>query len=153
MATPIGFDPTTVNQDSTGQWVKGQFYDYNGSIYRFVKTADAVNATNGMVAEWASTTDYVVTVDRAGGSSLGRLPAGVFVASVTAGNYGFLLVFGRHSAVRDAANALTAGIKVVSHATTDGDAAPAAAYTGNTIGTCLANASGGTGPVEVAIGV
>lgn len=153
MATPVGFDPANYNSSSNAEgFVLGQVYDYNGRLFRFYKTVDAVNVLNGMVVEWASTTTYNVTVDRAGGSSLGRNPVGVAVGSVTAGNYGFFLVLGIHSAVRDAANALTAGVKVIPHATTDGDAAPATAYTDRVIGVCLANASGGVAPVHVQLG-
>lgn len=129
MATPIGFDPSTINSTTTGSFYPGEIRDYAGKSYEFVKLTDAVNATNGMVAEAGSATDgTIVTVDRAGGSSLGRIPRGVFVSSVTAGRYGFILKRGLHAAVKDAAGGLTVvGRKVTTHATTDGDADVAAA--------------------------
>jgi len=152
---PAGFNPASYNSTTGTDFTLGAYYEPgDGNVYRYFKLVDAVNGTIGMVAEWASATAYNVTVDRAGGASIGRIPAGVFVAAVTAGNYCLLLVRGRHAAVKDAANALTVGVKCVPHATTDGDAAPIAgayATTLNPFGVCLANASGGTFPCEVRI--
>ncbi len=153
MSTPLGFDPSVINQSSVGSYYPGEQRDYAGKTYEFVKLTDAVNATSGMVAEAASATDgTIVTVDRAGGSSLGRIPRGVFVSSVTAGNYCFILKRGLHAAVKDAAAGLTpVGLKVTSHATTDGDAAPSTAYTDKWIGEVRVVSAAGVAAVYVSI--
>lgn len=152
MATALNFDPGTWNSSVAAPFTLGDLYASGGKTYLYVQLTDAVNATNGMVAERASTSSYIVTVDRSGGSALGRFPKGVFVGNVTAGNFGFVQILGIHSAVKDAAGALTARVKVISHATTDGDSAPATAYTDITIGVCLANSSGGVAPVDLWLG-
>lgn len=152
MPTPLTLDPGTWNSSVAAPYTLGALYETGGKMYMYVLLTDAVNASNGMVAEMASTTAYTVTVDRSGGSSLGRGPVGVFVGSVTAGNYGFIQVEGIHSAVKDAAAGLTALVKVTSHASTDGDAAPATAYTDKIIGFALAATAGGVAPVMLRIG-
>lgn len=151
MSTALKFDPGTINQAAAAPYTLGQVYSNGSALYEFVQLTDAVNATNGMVAEQASTTGYIVTVDRAGGSAVGRAPRGVFVGNVTAGNYGFIQIRGIHSAIKDAANALTTLTKFTSHASTDGDAKATAAYTEVHIGYALANAGGGVfiGMIEV----
>lgn len=155
MAEPISFDPATINQSTTGNFSLGQKLEYLGKWYEFVKLTDAVNGANGMVTEAASGTDgFLVTVDRAGGSSLGRIPRGVLVGTVTAGNYCFQLIDGLHSAVKDAAaNLATVGLKVTTHAVTDGDATVTTAYTDKTIGTVYVVSAAGVAGVMVQRGV
>lgn len=146
MPTPVGFDPSSYNSATSGGFNPGSIYEYNGSLYKFIKTVDAVDVTNGMVLEIASTsgTQYG-TVDRALGSSVGRIPMGVAVGTITAGNYGFILIKGVHTAIKDAANAVNAvGAKATTHATVDGDAAKASAYTDNIFAVALTAASAGT---------
>lgn len=154
MAEPIGFDPTVVNQTTTGNYVLGQELEYDGRLFRFLKLTDAVNGAAGMVAESGSATDPdIVTVDRAGGSSLGRIPVAVLVGTVTAGNYFFGLVRGQQAGVKDAAGALNSvGLKVTTHATTDGDAAAATAYTDKIIGTVRVVSAAGSATVYVSTG-
>lgn len=151
MATPIGFDPSVVNQPTVGNYALGQELDYLDGTYRFLKLTDAVAGASGMVAEAGSATDAnIVTVDRSGGSALGRIPVAVLVGTVTAGNYFFGLVRGLKAGVKDAAGALNAvGLKVTTHATTDGDAAAASAYTDKIIGTVRVVSSGGVATVYV----
>lgn len=156
MAEPISFDPATINQSTTGDFSLGQKLEYLGKWYEFVKLTDAVNGANGMVTEAATpvTDGFLVTVVRAGGSSLGRIPRGVLVGTVTAGNYCFQLIDGYHSAVKDAAGALsTVGFKVTTHATTDGDAAATTVYTDKTIGTVYVVSAAGVAGVMVQRGV
>ncbi len=133
----------------------------DGRLYRYFKLADLVNGTNGMVAEWATplgtptaspSGTYNVTVDRAGGSSVGRVPACVLVCAVTHGNYFFGLVKGYHAAIKDAAGGVNAvNKKCMPHATTDGDAAPATAYTDSQFAVCLVVSAGGVFGGEVNI--
>lgn len=146
MPTPVGFDPSSYNSATSGGFNPGSIYEYNGSLYKFIKTVDAVNVTNGMVLELASTsgTQYG-TVDRSGGSSVGRIPIGVAVGSITAGNYGFILIKGVHTAIKDALNTMTAvGDKATTHGSTDGDAAKASAYTNNIFAVGLTIGASGT---------
>lgn len=151
MATPIGFDPSTVNATSVGNYYLGERREYAGKVYQFLKLTDAVNGTNGMVAEAGSATDAtIVTVDRAGGSSLGRIPRCVLVGNVTAGRYFFGLIDGLHTGVKDAAAALSSvGLKVTTHATTDGDAAASTAYTDKWIGEVRVVSAAGAAGVYV----
>lgn len=151
MATPIGFDPSIINATTVGNYTPGERREYSGKTYMFLKLTDAVNGTSGMVAEAASATDgTIVTVDRAGGSSLGRIPRCVLVGNVTAGRYFFGLVDGLHAGVKDAAGGLTpVGKKVTTHATTDGDAAPSTAYTDNWIGEVRVVSAAGVAAVYV----
>lgn len=71
---------------------------FAGEVFKLVKLVDAVNASAGSVATFASKTASTVTVDRVGGSSTGEF-AGVFVAAVTAGRYGWIQVAGTAPAV------------------------------------------------------
>ena len=157
MATPIGFDPTYAAA-TIGSLTLGAIYSDGPKIYRCVKTID-LNATNGMVGEMAFASSWVLTVDRAGGSSLGRIPGGVFVGSVTAGYYCLVLIDGLHAAVKDAAGALNAvGARVRTHATVDGDAAKATADGSGTadaeifLGIVTVVSAGGVAGVKVHIG-
>lgn len=140
-----------MNSSSVGFFYPGEEREYAGKRYRFYKLTDAVPGTNGMVCEAASATDgTIVTVDRAGGSSLGRIPRGVLVNGVTAGNYFFALVDGLHAAVKDAAGALSSvGLKVTTHATTDGDAAASTAYTDKWVGEVRVVSAAGVAAVYV----
>ena len=152
MTTPIGFDPSTYSSTTEAPFVLGQEFDPgDGKVYRYAKFVDAIAYANGQVVELASTTAFHVTNDRAGGSSLGRLPVGVCLRVMAQNEYGWVLVRGRHTAIKDAANAAVLGVKQMSHATADGDAAPATAYTSNWFCVALANASGGTFPGEIRI--
>lgn len=154
MPVPIGFDPSVINQAAVSPYTLGQEVEYNGKLYRCLKLADAVAGVSGMVAEAASGTDgNIVTVDRAGGSSLGRVPVAVLVGPVTAGYYFFGLIRGMHAGVKDAAGGLnTVSLKVTSHATTDGDAAPATVYTDNIIGVVRVVSAAGVAGVHVQVG-
>lgn len=158
-----GFTPSTY-KSTTAEFTLGGIYEdpTTGYKYRYCKSTDSIAFVDGMIAEMAIGTtttvaqSWIVTVDRAGGSSANRLPVGVVVcplstAEAAAGNYIFLLVEGGHSAIRDAANALTKGIRITTHATTDGDAAAQGAYTDKTVGWALAAASGGTCPARIKV--
>jgi len=155
--TPLDMDPGTWNSATAAPYTLGGTYEVGGKVYRYVQLSSAggaVSATNGMVAEKYAASGNIVTVDRSDStaSGLGRAACGVFVGSVTAGRYGFIQVLGEHAAVKDAANAATLLVKIKSHATVDGDAAPASAYTDIVIGYATAAASGGTFPMELTLG-
>ncbi len=90
----------------------------NGKSYKYVLIEDAAVA-NGDVVEFSDTSGYEVTKDRASGASIGRLVAGVAVATVSDGYYGFIQVSGRHSSVK-ADGSVAAGAVLIPHATYDG---------------------------------
>lgn len=121
----IGY-PVTSNHDSAllelgTIWQDGS----TGKAYKYVLIEDA-DVANGDVVEFSDTSGYEVTKDRAGGASIGRVVAGVAVATVTDGNYGFIQVSGRHTAVK-CDGGVAAGDVLVPHATYDGKADTAAA--------------------------
>ncbi len=92
--------------------------DQNGNIYRYVLVEDAALA-DGDVVEYSDTSGYEVTKDRAGGSSIGRMVAGVAVGTIADASYGWIMVSGRHDAVKTDGG-VTAGDRLVPHATSDG---------------------------------
>lgn len=165
MAQLLGFTPSTYKSQTAEFTLGGLYTDAStGYVYRYVKAADSVAWVSGMVAEAAvtstttATAAFTATVDRAGGSSGDRIPIGVVVSALTAGEAGnatpyyvFVLVDGYHSAIRDTANSATKGSKFTTHATVDGDAALVGAYTNNVVGVALAAASGGTFPAKIQV--
>lgn len=117
--------PITSNHD-TAKLEPGIIYEdgATGKMYKYVLIEDA-DVANGDVVEFSDTSGYEVTKDRAAGSSIGRVVAGVAVATVTDGNYGFIQVFGRHPSVKTDGG-VAAGDVLVPHATYDGKADTAA---------------------------
>lgn len=93
---------------------------FAGEVFKLVKLVDSVNAVAGSVATWASKTASTVTCDAAGGSSTGEF-AGVFVASVTAGRYGWIQTAGVAPAVVASAD-VAAGDALRVSPSTDGSA-------------------------------
>lgn len=94
--------------------------DRDGNVYRYILVEDAALA-DGDVVEYSDTTGYEVTNDRAGGASIGRGVAGVAVGTIADASYGWIMVSGRHDAVKTD-GAVTKGQKLVPHATSDGRA-------------------------------
>lgn len=106
------------SNDSTVKGTLGQIYVKNDSTYRYFRVKDAAVAASKVV-EYSTTTN-AVTMDRAGGSSLGRFVAGVAVSTVSAGNYGWIQTSGTASALVPAAGVIAAGDLIAPHATGDG---------------------------------
>lgn len=104
--------------DSTQKGRLGQIRIVENAKYRYYKVKDLAGAAT-KVAEYSTTTD-AVTIDRAGGTSIGRAVAGVFYSTVTAGNYGWLQVEGTCSLLVPANVAVSAGQYLIPHATSDG---------------------------------
>lgn len=104
--------------DSVAKGRLAQIRIYENAEYRYYQVKDLALSANRVV-EYSTTTD-AVTMDRAGGTSIGRTVAGVAVATVSAGNYGWVQVSGSVSALTPAAIAIAAGDLVVPHATSDG---------------------------------
>lgn len=106
-ATPIVAVGTVVEDKATGK------------IYKYVQIEDA-NVALGDVVEYSDTTGNEVTKDRAGGSSIGRVVAGVVVSTaITDGQYGWIQAKGVNSYVKTDGS-VTAGAALVPHASTDG---------------------------------
>lgn len=104
--------------DSSAKGRLAQIRIYENAEYRYYRVKDLAVAST-QVVEYSTTTD-AVTKDRAGATSIGRTVAGVAVATVSAGNYGWMQVSGSVSALTPAAVAIAAGDLVVPHATSDG---------------------------------
>lgn len=104
-----------------------------GKVYKYVQAEDAALAL-GDVVEYSDTTGSEVTNDRAGGSSIGRVAAGVVVSTaITDAYYGWIQVAGVCDYVKTDGG-VTAGNALVPHASTDGvaDTAESGSTTTNT---------------------
>jgi len=91
-----------------------------GNMYKYVLVEDMALAV-GDVVEYSDTTGYEVTKDRAGGSSIGRVVAGVALGTVADASYCWIQMRGRNANVKTD-GAVTAGQGLVPHATVDGRA-------------------------------
>lgn len=145
MPQPIGFDPSLVNQSTTGYFVAGETREYAGAIYRFVQNANGASdnaLADGDLVYWASATAYTVcnALNGVGSALSGNPAAGIAVGAVTKGNYGFIMIFGRHTNVKSTST--TAGVpqKVSATAATVTDQTAA---TIAQVGTALTATSGG----------
>ena len=116
--------------DSTARGQIGQLFVREGKSYRYFKLKD-VNAVVGTVVEYSSSVGCV-TPDRAGGTSIGRVVAGVAVAPVTAGNYGWFQTEGTCSVYVAAKGVVAAGNPLAPHATTDGAVTSTVTYSHTT---------------------
>lgn len=112
--------------DSTAKGVVAQLFTRENKSYRYYKAKDLAVAA-GNVVEY-STTAGAVTKDRAGGTSIGRVVAGVAVATITAGNYGWIQVSGTCSVTVPAKGVVTAGQGLIPHPTSDGGVSSTLTY-------------------------
>ena len=111
-----------------------------GKRYRYCKFVDAVTYAAGHSVEWANVACTSVTNDRSGGSSLGRMAAGVCVGVPAENGFGWVQTWGPFPlAVTSGADDIAAGENVFVHATTDGavDGSVATAATVDAIGYAL----------------
>ncbi len=118
---PITSDHDVAKLEAGTIWQDGA----TGKAYRYVLIEDA-DVANADVVEYSDTSGYEVTKDRSGGSSIGRVVAGVAVGDISDGNYGFIQISGRHTGVKVAAGiSIAAGGVLVPDATNDGCAVTA----------------------------
>ena len=143
MPTPIGFDPSTLNQAAASPYGLGEIREYNGEEFIFVKVVDAGVAA-GDVCELASATAYSVTKSL-GASTKGRKALGVAKGTITVSQYGFLLKRGFYASVKDAANGCTAGSYLMPHDATAGNAKNITLGTNDAyaFGFCVTSGAGG----------
>lgn len=100
MSLPVISGSALTSQDTSPVNRLGSLHtDRDGNIYRYVLVEDAALA-DGDVVEYSDTSGYEVTNDRAGGSSIGRHVAGVAVGTIADASYGYIMVSGRHDAVK-----------------------------------------------------
>lgn len=105
-ASPL-FTPGTVVRDKS-----------TGNVYKYILVEDADLAL-GDVVEYSDASGYEVTKDRASGSSLGRVAAGVALGKITDGYYGWIQVSGLNTRVKSDGS-VAVGQGMVPHATSDG---------------------------------
>lgn len=157
MPTALPFDPSTINSSVVAPYTLGDVYQTNGKLYQYVQLVNDTGTSgtpgNGWVVEATSTSAYIVTADRASGSAIARSPVGVLVGTVTLGNYCFMQIHGIHTAVKNTGDTINAvGLKVIAHASTDGSADIATAYTEPVIGISLAASVSAVVPVWLKMG-
>jgi len=101
------FTPGTVVRDKA-----------TNKVYKYVLIEDMAVAV-GDVVEYSDTSGYEVTKDRAGGSSLGRVAAGVALGTITDAYYGWIQVAGLNTYTKTDGS-VAVGQGIVPHATSDG---------------------------------
>ncbi len=126
--------------DASAKEELGRLRFEKGKVYKYVLVEDA-NLANGDVVEFSDTSGYEVTNDRAGGSSIGRVVAGVAIGTITDAQYGWIQVHGVHGAIKTDGG-VAKGDVLIPHATGDGraDTAVAASTATNTEGQRFADA-------------
>lgn len=107
------FTPGTTVQDKS-----------TGNVYKYIQVEDLALAV-GDVVEYSNTTGWEVTIDRAGGSSLGRIAAGVALGTVTDAYYGWIQVAGLNTYTKTDGS-VAVGDALVPHASANGQADTAA---------------------------
>lgn len=117
-------DVITSCNDATQQRALGQLAvdESTGYVYRYVQFLDAVTYAAGQSVTWAIATNSMkVTNDRAGGSSVAVVPAGICLRVMTQNYYGYVLVRGVYTTLKTSgADDIVAGESLICHATTDG---------------------------------
>lgn len=106
--------------DSSAKDEVGALRVVDSKVYRYVRVEDSALAV-GDVVEYSDTSGYEVTKDRAGGSSLGRIVAGVAIGTITDAYYGWIQVSGLNAYVKTDGG-VAAGDPLTPHATADGQA-------------------------------
>jgi hypothetical protein len=138
----------TAANDATDLNQVGSIMDGVDKQYRYVQVED-MNLAAGDVVSFADATGKEVTKDRAGGSSISHDFAGVAVNTLTDGNYGWVQIKGLATCKAYRGTAITAGSRVVLHASQDGFLNKLATQTTSSVdksfGTALANATATTG--------
>lgn len=106
--------PGTVKQDKA-----------TSKVYKYIQAEDAALAVGDVVEYTTALNGYEVTKDRAGGTSAGRVVAGVALGTITDGYYGWIQVQGLNTYCKTDGS-VAAGDPLIPHATADGQADTAA---------------------------
>jgi hypothetical protein len=106
--------------DSEAKEELGRIRWEKGKAYKYVCVEDTSIAV-GDVVEFSDTSGYEVTKDRSGGSSIGRVVAGVAIGTLTHSYYGWIQVYGRNTAVKTDGG-VAVGDALIPHASYDGKA-------------------------------
>lgn len=110
------------HDDSTAVYTPGIVVEdkASGKAYKYVLAYETL-ALGDVVEYNTAANGYKVTKDRAGGTSIGRIPAGVALGAITAGQYGWIQVAGLNTYCKTDGS-VAAGDALVPHATADGQA-------------------------------
>lgn len=111
--------------DSSAKEELGRVRWEGAKAYRYVLVED-MNLVTGDVVEFSDTTGYEVSKDRAGGSSVGRVVAGVAIGAITDAQYGWIQISGRNASIKTDGG-VSAGDVLIPHATVNGQADTAVA--------------------------
>ena len=123
MAIGLDANPASLSNTATRMYEVGTLYYYQGAYYRYARFVDAVTYAAGHVLEWAVGVGCSrVTNDRAGGSSRGRVPAGVCLCAMTQDYWGFFQVAGVGRVALLTDESVAAGEYLVSDVGVDGGA-------------------------------
>jgi hypothetical protein len=104
--------------DATAKEELGRVRWEGNKAYKYILVED-MDIAKGDVVEYSDASGYEVTKDRSGGSSIGRVVAGVAIGTITDGQYGWIQIHGVHTTVKTDGG-VAAGDALVPHASYDG---------------------------------
>lgn len=122
-ASPV-VPPGTVKRDKA-----------TGKVYKYILAEDGALAVGDVVEYSTAVNGYEVTKDRAGGTSAGRVVAGVALGTITDAYYGWIQVGGLNTYCKTDGS-VAAGDPLIPHVSADGQADTAAS------GSTVANTEG-----------
>lgn len=88
-------------------------------VYKYILAEDAALALGDVVEYTTAANGIEVTNDRAGGTSAGRVAAGVALGTIAHGSYGWIQVAGLNGRVKTGGS-VAAGAALVPHSSSDG---------------------------------
>lgn len=126
MTVPVDLQVTTRNDAvafATLGFRASALYQEIEAEFVYVKVVDLAVAAGDVLTVAAAANPWTVTKDRAGGSATAGHPVvGVAVGTISAGQFGFILVKGYHPSVKDTGGAVAAGDRLVADPVNDGSA-------------------------------
>jgi hypothetical protein len=109
----------------------------NGALVKYVRIEDA-DVAQGDCVYYASTDGWEVTNVVSGGSRIGDVPAGIAMAAISDGNYGYVQISGKGQVdVSLTSGDFTAGDAMYGNTSADGKVATATIGTHHVIGVAL----------------
>lgn len=143
MATPIGFDPSVVNTQTTGSFTLGELREWNGKMYRFVQVVTAACADGTVMCVYDATTPAsgkVIGANRTtalAGTPIASIVVGIGIGAITINYFGFIQVSGVHTNVLSGTSTLGYWQCAVATNDTCGDATASIARTESIFGQCV----------------